>query len=164
MAKAGRVLFVCSGNTCRSPMAAALFRRLIAEEWGEQLGGLEVLSAGTAAVDGEPATPQAVTVMGRRGVDLTPHRARRLLPDMVREADWILTMTQAQRAEVVRLAPEAKERVFLLKYFPPGDAEPGPEHDVDDPIGQSEEVYEQVARELEQAVRRVAGYLAEQDC
>ncbi|MEW5934997.1 MAG: hypothetical protein AB1816_15585, partial [Bacillota bacterium] len=72
--------------------------------------------------------------------------------------------TDAQRSEVLRQVPEAGGRVFLLKYFPPGEDEPGPEHEVGDPVGRSEEVYEQVAQEMEQALRRVAGYLAEQDC
>jgi len=82
----------------------------------------------------------------------------------VDEATWVLTMTRSHQCEVLRLVPEARERVFLLKYFPPGEGGAGPEHDVGDPLGGSEEVYEEVARELEQAVRRVAGYLAEQDC
>lgn len=164
MAKTGRVLFVCTGNTCRSPMAAALFRRIVDEEWSGELGGLEVSSAGTAALEGMPASPEAVAVMSRRGVDLSTHRARRLLPEMVREADWVLTMTESQRNEVLRLVPEARGRVFLLKYFPPGEESPGREHDVEDPLGGSQEAYERVARELEQVLRRVAGYLAEQDC
>lgn len=163
MSRAGRVLFVCSGNTCRSPIAEAVFRRLIREEWAAELGEWEVASAGIAALDGDPATRHAVSVLAKRGLDVSGHRSRRLLPEMVREATLVLTMTRAQREEVLRLVPEAREKVFLLKDFPPGEEDPGPEGEVNDPFGQGEEAYEEVVSELDRSLRRVAGYLAEQD-
>ncbi|HHY94893.1 MAG TPA: low molecular weight protein arginine phosphatase [Firmicutes bacterium] len=160
---AARVLLVCSGNTCRSPMATALLRQVIAQEWPEQLGGVEVTSAGTGAVPDMPASEEARAVMARRGLDLSGHRSRRLTADMVRQATLILTMTRGHLREILRLVPEARGKVFLLKYYPAGDEEPGPEHEVEDPVFQGLGKYEEVAADLEAAVRRVAAYLAEQD-
>ena len=85
------VLFVCSGNTCRSPMAAALFKARLIQS-GLDLAAWRVESAGTAAIDNQPATPQAVEVMAARGLDLQQHRSRRAGAEHLAGfdlADWI---------------------------------------------------------------------------
>ena len=106
-----RILFVCTGNTCRSPMAAGLFAKILQEKG---VTGVEITSAGLVAVDGAPASAEAIEAMRRAGVDLTGHRARRLTREMALAADLVLTMTRRQKEAVLALAPEAGEKIFTL--------------------------------------------------
>ena len=107
-----RILFVCTGNTCRSPMAAGLFAKILQEKG---MTGIEITSAGLGAVDGAPASAEAVEVMRRAGVDLSGHRSRRLTREMVLTADLVLTMTRRQKEAILALIPEAGEKVFTLQ-------------------------------------------------
>jgi len=144
------ILFVCTGNTCRSPMAEALARHAAEER---KLDGLQIASAGVAALDGEPASPNAQRAMESRGLSLKAHRARRLTPEIAREAGLILTMTETHARAVGQIAPEAK--VFTLRGYL------GEAGDVADPWGGSEAVYEACACELEGLVKRVLEKFAE---
>ncbi|MDQ7794186.1 MAG: low molecular weight protein arginine phosphatase [bacterium] len=144
------ILVVCSGNTCRSPMAAALL--------ATRLGaGRQILAAGTAAVPGSGASALAIQVMGERGLDLGGHRARILSRDLVEQADLVLTMTRAHRQAVLDLVPGAADRTFTLREYagcpvnPPVDEE----LDISDPLGRGLEVYQAVAGELERLADEV---------
>ena len=142
-----RFLFVCTGNTCRSPMAAALARQLLAERLGFSPAELAdrrigVDSAGIAGGVGT-AAEYAVRAMARRGIDLSSHFSRGLTGDMVRQADYIFVMTRGQLEAVNRMAPSASDRVGLLL----GD------EDLADPLGGSEEDYERCAASIERALR-----------
>ncbi len=127
MTTAFHVLMVCTGNTCRSPLAAALLSRLI-EEKGPQ--GVSVSSAGVAAQEGAPASEGAYLVALEAGLDLSAHRARQLRPDLVREADLILTMSPSHLRRVVELGGAGKA-MLLSEYATSGagDAE------IPDPFG-----------------------------
>lgn len=145
------VLFVCTGNTCRSPMAEMLCRKLLAERLKCRLEQLEdrgviVMSAGVAAGASDAATPEAVQVMADRGLDLTAHITQSLNVHLVQHADLIFTMTQAHRQSIVSHWPQAAERTFLL----------GGDHvDIADPIGGPRELYRSCADQIEAAIRRM---------
>jgi len=142
-----RLLFVCTGNTCRSPMAEGLARKMIAERLGctmDQLGdrGVFVSSAGVSGGIGV-AAPQGVSVMAKRGIDLSTHTSNQVEADMIRQADHVLVMTRSHRSSLVEMCPSAADRVGLLCG----------ESDLDDPIGSSESEYDACATRIEQGLR-----------
>lgn len=152
-----RLLFVCSGNTCRSPMAAALAGRPAAASPPGAAPAVEVASAGLAARPGEPPSAHAVAAMGERGIDLGGHRARRLDAGLVAWADLILTMTADHRRAVTQSFPAAAGRTFTLAEYAGG----SPDADVPDPIGGPLDDYRRCADALAgyvaRAVERLAG-------
>ena len=145
-----RILFVCSGNTCRSPMAEALFRDLWERE--ERPVPLTVGSAGLAAVPGEKASSHARKLLAERGIDLESHRSRLLQEDLVKETELILVMTRLQRSLLLDRFPEARGKVHLLKeYAGMEDGEP----DISDPFGGDLEKYRRTLEEIEAILPKV---------
>jgi protein-tyrosine phosphatase len=143
-----RVLFVCTGNTCRSPMAAAA----LVDELGPDAARIEVLSAGISAWEGQPASEGTREVALRDGIDLSAHRARRATAQHVRDADFVFVMEPLHRSALEALGAPM-ERVSVLSEFPaPG--EPG--LPVSDPYGASKEAYEECWRRIRLHVRRLA--------
>lgn len=143
------LLFVCSGNTCRSPMAEALARKLLADRLRvpqDQLEarGYAVYSAGAYAMPGSRATPAAVDAVGGMGADLTRHRSRMLTPELVNAADVIYAMGRSHRDAVLALSPAAAGKVRTLD----------PEKDIEDPIGGDGSLYRELAAELEKLIDR----------
>ena len=134
------VLFVCSGNTCRSAMAEALADAQLAGTEGE----VEVVSAGVMAMPGAPASAGAVRAMQQRGLALDSHRAQPLTRELVNRADVIYTMTAAHREAVLDLAPHAADKTHQLD----------PDHDVTDPIGADDAVYQATADMIHAAISR----------
>jgi protein-tyrosine phosphatase len=141
-------LVVCSGNTCRSPMAAGILRRLLAEKLGcreDELTekGYHVESAGTGAYSGAPATPEAVEALRSKGIDISGHRSQPLTLEQVNRADYIFAMTGRQVENVKSLAGHVENRVLKVD-----------DEDIEDPIGGSEEEYVSCANRIEEALRR----------
>lgn len=110
-----RILFVCTGNTCRSLMAEGIALKMLRSLNLE--GEIEVSSAGLAAFPDAPGSPEALGVLSGEGIDLSDHRAVQLNSEMVRRADLILTMTASQKRQVLELFPEARGKVYILKEF-----------------------------------------------
>ena len=137
------LLFVCSGNTCRSPMAMALARKILCEKLRvteDELDnrGIAVLSAGTFAMPGSRATPQAVDAVKDLGADLSKHRSRPLTPELIHQADVIYTMGRSHKSAVLALAPGAAGKTFTLAQ----------NADIEDPIGSDVSVYRALAQSM----------------
>jgi protein-tyrosine-phosphatase len=137
-----RVLFVCTGNTCRSPMAEALLK-------SKGLPHVEAKSAGVFALDGSEASEHAKTVLTEKGIDVA-HRSSLLKPEDVAWATHILTMTAGHKQHVVSLFPEAADKTFTFKEFVFGQ-----EGDVADPFGGSVEAYRRTRDELERLIEQL---------
>lgn len=138
------LIFVCTGNTCRSPMAEGLFRALD----GENRTGLHASSAGLFVHEGLPASEYAVQAAGELGADLSGHRARQLTPELVRQAQYLVCMTAAHYDRLVQAMPWAQDKVFTL----------APD-DVADPFGGTLETYRACAAQLADDVRTLIGNL-----
>ncbi|WP_345815072.1 low molecular weight protein-tyrosine-phosphatase [Paraburkholderia sp. PREW-6R] len=140
-----RVLVVCAGNICRSPMAAALLE--------QTLETAAVASAGLTALIGYEADPMAVSLMSERGLDIRPHRARQLVGWMVASADLVLTMDQRQKQHVERGYPLSRGRVFRLGHGSGTPMKIGAGFDIPDPYRKDRAAFERSLELIDAGVR-----------
>lgn len=138
------IAVVCTGNTCRSPMAAAMLRDKLHKAFGRD-DAATVVSAGLAAGTGMPASAEAVEVMRARGLDLSDHASSPLSDDVLQTADVILTLTRGHRRAILTAWPTLPDRVHTLR------TDGG---DVADPVGQSQQVYQQCAEQIDTELDR----------
>ena len=150
-----KILFVCTGNICRSPMAEGFFRELMKER-----GEYEALSAGLAALDGQPPSAHAVTAMAELGLDISAQRSAQVTPELVDAVDYIFGVTFGHVENLVRCFPLAREKMFLLREFV--EELPMERKDIADPIGGDLGVYQTCRNQIKQGVESIIPFIEQQ--
>lgn len=147
------IMFVCTGNTCRSPMAEGALRVLLQRE---RPGKFNVISSGTGAATGFPATEYAVEASKIWNSDLSKHKSQPATEEMIDQSDLILAMTPRHIRELHNMKPTAKSKIYLLKNFPEND----PDGDsVDDPIGMPLDYYKETFLEIGEELGRMLPFI-----
>ncbi len=146
--KTKTILFVCTGNSCRSVMAEALLKKMLAGRTD-----IEVISAGTNASVGMPPTAETKDVLLKEGIDVSSHSAQKVSEAMLKRADFILVMEKLHEEYILSKLPTVKNRLYLLKEFAKIS---GNDLNIYDPIGKPEEVYRDCFNEIKNALSRIA--------
>src|SRR2546423_9367697 len=146
------ILFVCTGNVCRSPMAEGILRHAL-----QGRGDYRVMSAGLGAMEGQPPSPYAVQAVRELGIDISGQRSRVLTPDFIQQADYIFGMTHSHIDTVMLLYPQAAEKTFLLREF--DETLDLFEKDISDPIGGSYDIYLNCRDQIEQGIASLLRFI-----
>ena len=135
-----KIVFICTGNTCRSPMAEGLFKSLN----GEQKTGLEAISAGIFTNNGMSASENAVIVAKELGADISNHKSQMLNGDIVNDAKYLVCMTGAHYDQILLKFPNVSDKLFTLSPT-----------DIDDPFGGNIDEYRSCATQIKSAVESI---------
>src|SRR5690554_5121461 len=142
-----KVLFVCTGNTCRSPMAEGIFKKLIEERGFSR--DIQVESAGLAVLGKSAANLNALKAMEEMGIDISQHSSRGLTSELLDSADIILTMTQGHKGQILMAMPQVKDKVYTLLELIDQEG-----LDIVDPFGMDLDTYKKTAQELEVSIEK----------
>lgn len=142
------ILFVCTGNSCRSPMAEGIFSHLIAQKFNCGVDevenfGYKIASAGTMGISGLPVSPEAVIACAAKGIDISMHKSSALTQKRIENADLIFAMTRDHLNNIISMAPEARQKSYLLSRT----------GDISDPIGKGQDQYYKCAEQIESALK-----------
>jgi len=156
IAKMKTILFVCTGNVCRSPMAEGLLRHAMKERHD-----VRIFSAGVGAIDGQPPSAHAVRALRELQIDISRQRSRMLTGELVAQADYIFGMTHGHVDAITLLYPQAADKTFVLREF--DDTLDNFEKDIADPIGGSYDVYLNVRDQIEQGIVTMLNFLEQNE-
>ena len=140
-----KILFVCTGNMCRSPMAVGLVKKAL-----PQGGDVEISSAGLIVSDGLPASPNAIKVMAEEDIDISGHQSRHLTREIVTGTNVIFVMTQWHKLELINLLEKPGKEIYLIKELMKNKLRGS--LDIEDPIGKSIVFYRKCRDEIKKAV------------
>ena len=150
--KVKNILFVCTGNSCRSVMAKGLL-----EKEKKSSSNLNIISAGTMAFSGVPPTKETIAVMTNEGIDVSNNKSRGVLPSLVNKANLILVMEPKHKQFLIERYPKIEDKVFLLKEYKNKQDIKDPV--IKDPIGESMSVYKEVFNEIKKEIERIKDIL-----
>ena len=158
MPKVKTILLVCTGNSCRSVMAAGLLKKML-----EGKDDYKIMTAGTAAIKGMRPTAEAIQVMSEQGIDVSNHRGSPLSNEMIHEADLILVMEQTHKENILSRLPNTQDKVHLLIEFGRQQLEDKlVKPDIPDPIGRPLEFYRKVFNIIKESIAQTVEKLEEE--
>jgi len=161
------VLFVCTGNTCRSAMAEGIFKKMLKERKEDNIS-FNILSAGISVLPGISPTPEAIKVMFEQGIDISQHHTQELREELIKKADLILVMANEHKEYIYKEFPFAQNKTFLLKKFTLNNKTESNQnnernYEIIDPIGRKIEFYRIIARELKENLEKLLDKILEEN-
>lgn len=149
------ILFVCTGNTCRSPMAEGIFKALLKDN---NIDNINVSSAGISTFEGDSANEKAIYTLRNKGIDIKSHKSRQITKEIIENSDLILTMTKSHKRMILNALPEYLNKVFTIKeyvYINNNEELTGKNLDIADPYGLDYNIYEKCAAEIEENLKKI---------